>query len=326
VDQDTLCFSDLLYNYVYRFNKNGKIVDRHLGRGKGPNEVTDFYHSLGFEKGYCFVSASHNYLYLFDKNWNKINQCQIKWDNKGRYKEVLNHPDPQKIDPYELRITLPDMVRLWDKNHLIMAISATHPKFNGYFNSNLYYQFSRILATVDLNEGKVEDLIGRRSPFYLEKSNIPNFDHYNFDLSEKNLFVSFWADPFIYIIDKASKDCVGKFGNPGKKMKVDYPITKSFKEAEMNRQKDWEEYGHYSYISADSKDDLIFRVYTRGKYAKKDGLQVYRNYQLMGDFDVPKGFKIIGSVNEEILASCESSKEKPSQIIYKVKLEKDKLQ
>lgn len=324
INKDTLHFSDLYYNFVYRFNKTGSVIDRHLGRGKGPNEVLDFMHSLPFQDGYCFVSISNSFVYLFDNNWIKEKQFRIHWDVKSKYKEILNHPDPQKIEPYELRMGLPGMVKQWDHNHLVLAISASHPKFNGYFNSSLYYNHSRILALVNTETEKIDELIGRRSPFYLEHTNIPNLDHCIFDLAYRELFVTFWPEPFIYVIDKQSKNAIGKFGKPGRNMRINYPLTQNFEDAEMNRRKDWIEFGHYSYLLNEPKNGLLFRGYTKGGGAISDGLQIYKNYQLIGDFDVPLGFKIIGAIGNELFASCDTEKESSSLYLFKMHLEYEK--
>lgn len=320
INNDTLYFSDFYYNYVYSFDKKGKAIDRFIGRGKGPNEVLDFMHSLVVKDGYCLVSPSNSFVYLFDNNWSKIKQFRIRWDVKSNYKEILKHPNPKEIGPYELRITLPDMVKRWDEDHIAIAISATHPKFNGFFSSDLYYNYSRILALVNLKTEKIDELIGRRSPVYLDQKNIPNFDHYNFDLTEKELMVSFWPDSFIYVINKQDKKATGKFGAAGRNMRLKYPLTQTYEEAERNRRSDWFEYGHYSYLVNEPKTGLIFRGYTKGKGAISDGLQIYNNYQSIGDLDVPIGFKVIGSIGNEIFASVESERESSTLSIYKINL------
>lgn len=324
IANDTLLFSDIFYNYIYRFDKKGSVIDRYLGKGKGPNEVLDFMYSFPLQDGYCFVSASNHFVYLFDKSWKNSRKFRIDWDVKTRFKEILNHPNPQEIEPYELDFGIPDKVKQWDHNHLAVALCASHPKFNGYFNSSLFYNQSRILALVNIETGKIDELVGRRSPFYLYHRNIPNFNHFSFEITGKELLVSFWPDSSIYIIDKSSKAATKKFGKPGRDMRTNYTLTNTFEDAELNLRKDWYEFGYYSYLVYEPKSKFLFRGYTKGKGAKSDGLQVYSDYQLVGDLNVPLGFKIIGSVGDEILASCDIDGNASSFYIYKLHFEYEK--
>lgn len=149
---------------------------------------------------------------------------------------------------------------------------------------------------MDIHSGKVVKLIGRRSPVYLSLKNIPNFDHLNYDTYEDvdEVYLNFWADTDIYLYGKKEDRIKGKFGKAGRDMKIDYRRTNSYEVAENNLSEDRERYGAYTFLKYFPKQNLVMRGYRKGENATTDGLQIYKDYQLVADLDVPQGLQIIG--------------------------------
>lgn len=321
VFEKSLYFSDKYFNYIFQFNRDGLLTDKHVGKGNGPNEVTGFSYAIPTDSGFSLSFGGNNSIYSFDKNWNKISGFRINWDLKTSKKEILENPDPAATGAYEFDYGIPEIFKKWDSDHVAMVITASHPKFNGYFNTSLYYNQSRILALVNLKTGKVDKLIGRRSPFYLLHENLPNFDHFNYEIISNALFVNFWADPSIYTIDKKSGLATGKFGVPGNGMKINYLMTQSYEEAEEQRVEDQTNFGYYHYLKYLPEENLLLRGYTKGKGSTADGLQIYKDYALIGDIEVPKGLKIIGSIEGELFGSQLEPKEEDENLkIFKIRL------
>ena len=73
LNRDTLYFSDLYYNYVYSLRPDGSIIKRYVGRGQGPNEVTNFDFSIPFAGGYYLHNTISSYRYIFDNQWKLTN-------------------------------------------------------------------------------------------------------------------------------------------------------------------------------------------------------------------------------------------------------------
>lgn len=323
--EKSLYFSDKYFNYIFQFDKDGILIDKYVGKGKGPNEVVGFNYAVPTSDGFSLLFGGNNSLSFFDKNWNKTAGFRINWDIKSLKKEILENPQPNETGAYEFDYGLPDIIKPWDENHMAIAITASHPKFNGYFNSSLYYNQSRILAIVNNKTGKVVKLIGRRSPYYLLHSNLPNFDHFNYEIISNNVFVNFWADHSIYIIDKKDGLAIGKFGSPGKNMKINYPITKSYEEAENQRATDEFNFGYYHYLKYLPEENLLLRGYTKGKGTTTDGLQIYKNYTLIGDIEIPKGLKIIGFIDHYFYGYQLEPNEKDQNLrFFKIKFSYEK--
>lgn len=320
VFEKSLYFSDRYFNYIFQFDKNGHFLNKHIGKGNGPNEVLGFNYTIPMSDGFTLLYGGNTSIYHFNERWSKISNFRINWDLKTSIKEILNNPDPTVTGAYEFDYGIPDILKIWDKDHVAIAITASHPKFNGYFNTLLYYNQSRILALVNMKTGKVDRLIGRRPPFYLSKENLPNFDHFNYEILSDNVFVNFWADPSIYIIDKKNGLATSKFGIPGKNMNINYPVTKSYEEAEEQRVKDESNFGYYHYMKHLPAENLLLRGYTKGKGKTTDGLQIYKNFALVGDIEVPKGLKIIGSIEGDLFGSQIELKDEDENLkVFKIK-------
>ncbi len=321
---DTIFFSDEYFGYVFRFTKKGTLIDRNIGKGKGPNETLGFNHSNFSNQKYGFLNGYNSNLTFFDKKILKEKEYRIDWQIKRSQKEVLANPIPEIGDSYEFDFGIPNIFKIWDNEHVSIAITASHPKFNGYFDSSLYYNYSRILAIINIYSGKVVKLIGRRSLVYLDKKNIPNFDHFNYEVYENEYFVNFWADEKIYVIDKQSEQAIGKFGLAGKDMNVNYPTTQSYEKAEEKWESDLEIFGYYHYFKYLPFKKLFFRGYTKGEGKKNDGLQIYKGYDLIGDISIPKGLQVIGEIEGAIYAmNTLDSEENDGLKMYKIKLDNE---
>ncbi|MHA7944854.1 hypothetical protein ACJOV8_017385 [Formosa sp. 3Alg 14/1] len=320
---DTLYFSDNFFGYLFRFNKDGSLIDKHIGRGKGPNEVLGFSDTAISNNNYVFLNDGNGSLCIFNKSFEKEEHHIIDWQVTRSYQDIKKNPIPSLIDSYEFDYAMPNIFKQWDKEHVAIALYATHPKFNGYFDTSLYYNYSRILAIVNIKSGKVVDLVGRRSPLYLSYNNLPNFDHFGFEVAKDNVFINFWADPTIYVLDKEKKVAIGKFGVPGIDMKSNYPTTNGYEEAEELFQQHIQDYGNYRYVKFIPGQNLLLRGYTKGKGSLNDGLQIYKDYSLIGDVEVPKNLEIIGAIGDEFYAVSTFSNEENELVIYKINLFND---
>jgi hypothetical protein len=306
IHRDTLYFSDTYFGYVFKFDRNGNALEKYLGKGKGPNEVLGLHNSVPLQHGFAFFYGGNNSLYTFNKDWKKTGEGRIDWGIKRSYKEVLKNPEPSLPESYEFDSGYENILKPWDENYLAIAITASHPKFWGYSNSDLYYNHSRILALINVETGKIDKFIGRRSPFYLSHINLPNFDHFNYEVGKTEVFVNFWPDKYIYIIDKETGLAIGKYGVEGKNMKTDYEVTNSYKEASEKHYVHRKKYGYYSHLKYISEKDILFRSYKKGELRTTDGIQIYKDHYLIGDLEVPKGFEILGVINDMLIGTIVS--------------------
>jgi len=315
---DALYFSDEYYNYVYNLKTDGSIIARHVGRGNGPGEVPHFRYTIPFDDGYFLFSDGNSFFYQYDRNWQPTNTFPILWgwEKRSMAQNIAMKPKPDNPMSYTHDSPWPDVLQQWDSDYMVLFIMAVHPFFNQHWNTGSYYEYSRIFGLVNKNTGEVEKVLGRRSPVYSEQKNLPNMDHIGYAIVEDTAFVTFRPDSLIYMIDKINDCAIGKFGKQGRNMNTDYVKTQTYEEANARWREDEETFGYYTYLRYDAKHELLFRGYTQGSHSQHDGLQIYKNHALIGDFDVPKGFSIVGFCNDQLIASIEDDGESESPRLY----------
>jgi len=144
-----------------------------------------------------------------------------------------------------------------------------------------------------------------RSPIFIEKFSMPTLDYIGFTQVADTLFVSFFPDSVIYMIDKHEDRAFSKFGRQGRNMNTDYEMIHSIEEYQERERTDTDTYGYYTCLKYDEKRQWMFRGYTQGAHSQFDGLQIYKNHALIGDVDVPKGFSIVGYLNNQLIGAVE---------------------
>ena len=204
------------------------------------------------------------------------------------------------------------------KNFLYFPISSQHPHYN-YLTTPSFYKEARIIAKVNLNSGKVVDLMGRYSPTYQDK-NTPQFSLINFDINSKGeIFVSFEADSLIYHYDN-DFNIIGCFGASGKKMEANYTEIIDLNVFKKYRFEERKKFGFYNWLEIEQ--EKLFRCYSRGKAAKNNGLQIYNmGKKLIADVSIPKDMnKVIGYIEPYFYSNIVIDEMNEKMWIYRFKL------
>jgi len=319
---DKIYFFDAAFGYLFEFDTDLNYLNRYWGIGNGPDEIFNgSLLAINFTKFITF--GSRGYINIFDAKMKKIKQFHIDWYQNRPPKEILKNPKADFFDTYEMDFTQSCRVKLLNNNHIIIPISASHPKFNGYFDTDLYYNYSRILASVNLDTGKIDTIFGRRSPEYLKKKNLPNFDHFDFDVDENFIYINFWIDKNIYVLDKKNFNLIDVFGVEGENMKLNYETTDKYEGTDRLKSIHLAKYGYYHSVKSISDEKLFFRIYSIGQNSNTNRLQVYKNKILVSDIEIQKDMTVLGYSNETIFLSKTKDATADRIVIYKIKLENE---
>lgn len=292
---DRLVYVDKHMVGVREYDLEGNFIRKSISRGKGPDEMgSPFFVSIitandellgldGMWQIFCYGSDYHwtlpPFRFLSDNPINDEN-----------HDELLRNPHAEQVAIYEYNF---NVRKLYRHGYLLFVpVVVEHVRFNGYDIHNKAKEFwrtSHIFATVDLNEQRTQNLFGTYPPVYEEK-NIPNFSGYDFAVGDGCLYSAFAADTLIYIrdMDGVLKGSMG-FSAPG--ISRDYPETKTFDEADAQREKQLKKYGYFTTLTV--AGDYLFRGYKR-EGEQGYGLQIYKNKDLAGDIHTKEAVNILG--------------------------------
>lgn len=318
INKNTIVFNDLFFAYLFQFDKKLKIVSKHFGLGKNANELlgADYVTYSNITDKYYVLSSKTGVIAVINSKFKKEKEFEINFNIKRSREEVTNKPLAHLMDSYEIDYGYDGLLNIFDENHIAIAITSSHPKFNGYFNSKYYYENSRVIALINIEDEYIDRLIGRRPPLFLKKQ-LPNYDHFNYQVVNDSIYLNFYPEATIYKIDKNADTLMEAIGVKGKEMKTDYVATSTYSEAYKRELEDYTQYDFYNSLYVNN--NLVFRGYTKND-AKNDGMQIYKNQKLLADLDFPKGYKIIGKIDSYYYASKISIKRREDMTLLKLKI------
>ena len=323
VNNDKLNFLDSRFGWLFIFDTYGNLVDKKFGRGGGPTEISAAeiaYYAIKPNNGYFITGVSWDN-YNFSEDYYLKNKSIMDWGS-----DFSKITDLQKeVNPLD-----PKMYNLdYDKRAIATDSYVLFPLNSQYQNFNLsyenYFTEGKIFAKMDIETGKINQLIGRRSPFYEKNKNLGLFSSVMIDIYGNDFCFSFETDPTIYVLDKSLKNVKKSFGVSGRNMKMDYPNINET----VNRQdlisigKLWNEgrssKGYYTSIKYVPERQLLFRTYHKGG-KDTDGLQIYNDNIIIADVDVPKGFNVFGYIEPYFYSKSVIDDNDEQLFLYRFKL------
>lgn len=135
--ENSLVFNDVFFGYLFHFDKNLKILSKNLGIGNKSHELkgADYIIYSDITNKLYVLSSKTGIIAVINSNFQKEKEFKINFNIKRTREEVINEPLPYLMDSYELDYGYNGILKVFDENHLAIAITSSHPKFNGYFNS-----------------------------------------------------------------------------------------------------------------------------------------------------------------------------------------------
>jgi hypothetical protein len=324
VIKEELYLFDVLRVQVNRIQENYTLGETVLKQGDGPDEIQRFQSFSSNGEQHAFLSG-YTY-FIYDKNWEIQNKGVFEFNTDKDLDAVMNHPKADIIGIYELKYY--EQKPFLRGNELWIPIESSNPKLN-FLMHREYYEEARIAGVVDVKDGEIKKILGRKSPSYSNYSFIPHHDQHYWDLSEDgNMFISFEPDSLIYICDENLRP-MKAFGRSGINMKQDYK--------ELDTYEDYESYwfysqtskGYYKHVNVFENGNLVFRTYNQGAdptlvrdySSNPKRLQVYQDYQLIADVPVPGYFKIIGKIGDYFYADGSAENRNNEELIlYRFRL------
>ena len=180
---------------------------------------------------------------------------------------------------------------------MYMGMTSDNPAFAYFFTNTEYLENSYRIGIVDLKSGEALPMAVKGFPSVYESDpyKYTSFDCVDFDIdNEGNMYLGFQADSSIYVFDKEFRTKFA-FGVAGSAMDLSYNKIQTESDLPFFME-NIETKGYYSRIEYIDETGICFRSYKKGSHAQYDGLQIYKDGDLIGDCEVPKSFKVMGYV------------------------------
>lgn len=298
-------YIDNLYGFIEGYSPNGEFLGSNLKILDGPEELPSIDQIGIREDGYLVKGEAWNF-YLYDKEWTFIKKFFLNTNDGSSVADLMNTPNPKSPLMYELQY-YNDKFQFTPEGHFWAKIDTEHPLFNAFTNRE-FYTDAYLIGEVDIATGGLRRMLFNRPASYENYRFVPYHIFYDYHLgSNGDSWFTFEVDSLIYKYDSKSRQTL-TYGRSGIGMKTNYPETDNLEaafESELYTNSRLR-YGYYKDIFVDDDEDLTFRTYRTGSadldmYDENQTplrLQVYKGTDLVGDFDVPSRFKVIGKIGE----------------------------
>lgn len=302
--QGRILVFDPVTGFVFESDTTGQNLLEVISKGDGPQQV-NFFQDHTFFAGHHILRGGYRF-YVFNEAWQDKRSFVIDFNTDTPMEELIQNPKADDVDVYELKYYQSAMLSVLDEEFII-PIESSNPNFNLWF-STAYYLHGRVFARVNVTSGKIVSILGRRPQIFSEYSFLPNHDFVYGAKCNDSLYLSFEADSLIYVSDLDGQVKAG-FGNaPDAFRQQRLKTTKSMDESDelFMVSRTAESFFQEIYIS--EKDRLVYRCLRKGtkdpireETENPKGVQVYQSMKLIGEFNVPHRFTIIGETTEYLL-------------------------
>ena len=296
ISLDTIYFIDSKFCWVFSFDKDGRFLERKLGQGRGPNEIStgNIDGSARLNDGNWIFMGSGNDCHIFNAKMQRQKAFTI---NKGP-DSLLSYSNPMVYTLFYSNLIMKNF-----EENLYYNVYTEAPTLNFFENAAGYFRESKIITALDMQTGRVKSMLGGYPALYAQNStSLRLFNGVHFDIDNAgNFFVSYEADSLIYCYDK-SYAIQYAFGYKGRAMSTDHPQL-SFEDFLRKSDSERKKYGYNTGICVVDDLGVLFRTYRRNSEDLNDGMQIYRQTTLIGDVDVPKNFKVLGYIAPYVYAS-----------------------
>lgn len=295
VCDDYLYVVDKKLCVLYRYEPTGRLRDKKLGVGHARNEteVGQVYGCCMLDGGGILLSNSSGWYYSYDKDFLFKDHFFISYNGRKDKNQV---DESIFLDPLYYSHGSDMHFRSYgDCIYCTMHGVWVYDYIDG---TELYLDKAAHIMEVDLGKHGFGRLLafGYPESYYDKPLTKTLFAQLNFDIADNgDFYVSFEADSLMYRYDHDYNQ-LACFGFAGRDMDLNYLRWDSYDQPWKERLAERMSRGFYNAVEYVDETGLLFRSYRKGGGSVTDGLQVYRDGVLVGDVDVPLGFRMAGYV------------------------------
>lgn len=311
---DEIYFIDKMFCTYFAFNPDGTKRYQKLRQGNGPKEVPTGNIGAGnmYADSTILMLDGNCQIHIF-KNFVKQPLVQLEYHGpRESYEDysVYSYDEDLKMNIGQYG------------NSIYVNAQAAAEGFGSRDATIEHFDKSHILMQHDITTGKVVKMRGNYSDLYRQnphKYKYLSSIYYDID-HDGDFFITYEVDSLVQVYDNDFKP-LHRFGFEGRDMKNDYPVLGPSKEEYLEFYDSKDKYGLYNSVKYIEPVDMVVRTYKKGGDATTDGLQIYKDNDLVADIDVPLGFKIGGYIAPYFYSQVVGDEEAETLTVYRFKLD-----
>lgn len=288
---------DNLFRTVSEIGLNGSLIKQLGGIDtlQKPNNWWLPYTLSKYGKGYSSIFL-RSIAYL-DNSFNVETIKEIKFEGKTGMLSMLDVPDPFNMNAYELNERNSNFLQI-SKDEFLVSLESETPAFNPY-NSSEYYKKALSFGLVNVKKSTLIGVPIRKSKIYQNNCCLSVQDASYIIKKDGEYHVQFAADTLIYVYDSTFKP------------KIAYGLKGVFKQNFLHNdglEIAFEEEKYQMLQKKANTIDGLFLVAEKyvgrlvnNRTERKKYVQIFLNFDLIAEFEVPVTFQFIGIIKGQII-------------------------
>ena len=289
ITNNELYFLDKYFCRNYKIDTTGCVLMSNMGQGRAPHEIPlKEIIGVSAEGENLFVLDATRMLYHY-KSFD--NHKMISTYNPRHTTPRYDNPNVYTLDYEELNIvSTPQAVYL--------NIYSEHPELNYIMHTSEYCKHANVIMKISLEDGNC--IMGGRYPqsYVADKKKIIQNSSISYDIYDDVCWINYALDSLIHKCNSDDLVCFERFGIAGVGSNITYKQLKYIPET-----------------------NLLFRIYEQ---SQKDvictRMQIYSDYTLIADVEVPNDFRIVGYIEPFYITQIHSDIELCNLWMYRFTL------
>ena len=317
-----ITFVDAVTSVFYDIDLNGNITSSYFRKGNGKNEIPSLLYAYPIGNDpydRAVILDNSNGVTLFEiesKNIVSRGIADFGWEQHHtksyRLPELYNF---SFFTDFGVSFYLdPDSKLLFQAN--IVNRNTTMPDEV----EKRRYIDGAVLGRLNMETNEVEEVFGYFPDIY-ESNPMPHLEFFQYVIQGDKLYMNHTVDSLIYVYQYPDTPLY-TFGYECRDIDRSYTVTKKIDNSTYFK-KDLEHVGFNTGLQFIPELNVFCRTYIKSAATGEAGMQIYKDYDLIADIDVPVFFKLLGYCDGCFYGSSFvpiETTNKTSIIIYRLKI------
>jgi hypothetical protein len=290
-----ITYADTYYSTLFHYDiHTGACFSQHFRKGNGPNELSAFLHAYpAYNRKQVYILDHSNLLFGCDEKYDLLKHGHIsfEWNNT-----VLSSSDFESPSNYNVMEMSDFGINMGHLNDSIVILPVNIIKrytSDGELINKKHYSNGRIFGELNLKTMKIEKVFGRFPEIY-KTSPVPHLEFFQYAMDKETIYVNHAVDSLIYVY-KYPETLLYTIGYECNRINRGYKTTKVIDEALFAH--DMQRTGINTGLKYIPRTNSLIRTYMTNLVTGESGLQIYKDNDLIGEFEMPPFYIFLGYYN-----------------------------